>query len=283
MTAPNDGMVVYASSVSGNWRRDTPIQPGAQIRQQELVIRLPDTSAMKAVCKINEQQASRLRVDPANPMRALVKIVGQPNYIGAWVSKISVMADNSSRWFSPDTKDYPVDVTLDTTPPGLKPGMSAEEVKIFVGHLKQALAVPLGAIYVAGEDRFVFVRDGDNGDRPRPVKVTIGEVNETHAAITSGIAAGTRVLLLGAGQGRELLEKAGVKVTERPTTPTTRPSPEKKPPLAPEHASAERGPRGAADRANHGADATSGAAGKSTDAKPRRGSRGGKVHEATAQ
>jgi multidrug resistance efflux pump len=227
MTAPSEGMVVYASSVSGSWRRDTPIQPGAQIRQQELVARLPDTSAMKVVCKINEQQVPRLRVDPANPMRALVKIVGQPNLIGGWVSKISIMADSSSRWFSPDTKDYPVDVTLDYTPPGLKPGMSADSVKIFIGHLKQALAVPLGAIYAAGSDHYVFVRNGS--ELPRPVKVQVGEVNETHAAVTSGISAGAQVLLLGAGQGRDLLEKAGIKIPDRIDTSTTQPS-EKRPP-----------------------------------------------------
>jgi len=222
---------VYSSSVSGSWgRRDTPIQPGAQVRQQELVARLPDTSAMKAVCRINEQQVSKLRVDPANPMRAMVKIVGQPDYVGAWVSKISIMADNSQRWFSPDSKDYPVDVTLDTTPAGLKPGMSADEVKVFIGHLRQALAVPLGAIYAAGDDSYVFVKGADDAT-PRPVKVKIGDVNETHAAVTSGLSAGTQVLLLGAGQGRELLEKAGIKVADRPTTSTTRPSNKK--PLKP--------------------------------------------------
>src|SRR5439155_18632033 len=123
--APLDGMVVYSSSGSSSWgRRDTPIQPGAQVRWQELIIRLPDTSSMKAVCKVNEQQVFKLRVDRDHPLRALVKI-GQSSAVGAWLSNISIMADNSQRWFSPDSKDYPVDVTLDSTPPGLKPGLSA--------------------------------------------------------------------------------------------------------------------------------------------------------------
>src|SRR4051812_26433342 len=139
--APQDGMVVYSSSSSGRWGgRDTPIQPGAQVRWQELLIRLPDTSSMKAVCRINEQQVSKLRVDRNNPIRAAVNIVGQPNTVGAWLSNISIMADSSQRWWSPDSKDYPVDVTLDQTPAGLKPGVSVT-VKIFVDRLRHALAV----------------------------------------------------------------------------------------------------------------------------------------------
>jgi hypothetical protein len=61
------------------------------------------------------------------------------------------------------------------------------------------------------------------------VKVQVGEVNETHAAVTSGISAGAQVLLLGAGQGRDLLEKAGIKIPDRIDTSTTQPS-EKRPP-----------------------------------------------------
>lgn len=213
--APGDGMVVYSSSGSSSWgRRETPIQPGATVRQQELIIRLPDTSAMKAVCRITEQQVARLRVDPANPVRASVKVVGQLEPISAWLSNISIMADNSSRWFSPDTKEYPVDVTLDHTPTGLKPGLSVE-TKLFVDRLRQVSAVPLGAVYAAGADSYVFVRAG--GD-VKPQKVKIGQVNDTHAEVTSGINAGASVLLLGAGQGRELLEKAGIKIQPPPSS-----------------------------------------------------------------
>lgn len=215
--APADGMVVYATTGGGGgWgRRDTPLGPGATVRQQELLIRLPDTSAMKAVARISEQQVSRLRVDPANPIRATVNIVGYPNPIGASLTNISIMADSGSRFFSPDTKEYPVDVTLDHTPPGLKPGVSVQ-TKLFVDRLRQVLAVPLGAVYAAGRDSYVFKRDRGEIN---PQKVEIGQVNETHAQVVSGLASGEQVLILQAGQGRELLDKAGIKI-ERPAAST---------------------------------------------------------------
>jgi HlyD family secretion protein len=224
MKAPQDGMIVYGSSGSGWGRRDTPIQPGAQTRWQELLIRLPDTSSMKAVCRINEQQVAKLRVDPNNPIRAVVKIVGQTEPVGAWLSNISIMADSSQRWWSPDSKDYPVDVTLDHTPAGLKPGMSVE-VKIFVDRVRRALAVPLGAVYAAGNDNYVFLR---RAGQARPVKVTIGQINETHAEVKSGLSSGDQTLILEAGQGRELLEKAGIKIAA--PTATTQPFENQPPP-----------------------------------------------------
>ena len=219
--APSDGMVVYATSGGGGgWgRRDTPLGPGATVRQQELLIRLPDTSHMKAVARISEAQVARLRVDPNNPIRAVARIIGVPEPIGATLTNVSIMADSSSRWFSPDTKEYPVDVTLDHTPAGLKPGLSVE-TKLFVDRLKQVLAVPLGAVYAAGTDSYVFVR---NGRETVPAKVVIGQVNETHAQVTSGLSRGQQVLILQAGQGRELLEKAGIKVEPPTSSSTTQP------------------------------------------------------------
>src|SRR5437764_10134978 len=170
---------------------------------------------MKAVCRINEQQVTRLRVDRSNPIRATVEIVGQPELKTGWLSNISIMADNSQRWFSPDSKDYPVDVTLDSTPPGLKPGLSAN-VTIFIDRLRQVLAVPLGSIYAAGTDNYVFLRTNDG--EPKPLKVDIGQVNDTHAQVAKGLSRGDQVLILEAGQGRDLLEKAGIKVAPPPAT-----------------------------------------------------------------
>jgi HlyD family secretion protein len=204
--APSDGMIVYGSS-GPNSRRDTPIQPGATVRQQELLISLPDTTAMKAVCKINETLVTRLRVDPKHPMRATISVPGQTDEFTGWVSNISVLADNSERWWNPDSKQYPVDITLDHTPHGLKPGMSAN-VRIFVNRLKNVLTVPLSAVYAAGPDSYVFVRDEHS---VHPVKIAIGDVNETDAQILDGLNPGQQVMLLQAGQGRQLLANAGIK------------------------------------------------------------------------
>jgi hypothetical protein len=75
------------------------------------------------------------------------------------------------------------------------------------------LAVPLASIYSDKSSTFVFVRDPASND-VRPVEVKIGETNETHARVASGLNPGANVLILQAGQGRELLERAGISTSE---------------------------------------------------------------------
>ena len=218
---------------------------------------------MKAVARIQEAQVSKLRVDPNRPMRAVLKIAGIPNPMGGWVSNISVVANSGSRWFNPDSKEYPVDVTLDTTPPGLKPGTTTE-VKVYVERINEALAVPLPALYSAGPDSYVFERDGKGGHKP--VKVKIGSVNDTHAQILDGIKQSDQVLLLQAGQGRELLEKAGIKVAA-----ATRPSVLDDVPVMP----MDRGPSSGGPGAGRGNGAGSSANGETPTTNPTGGRRRG--------
>lgn len=208
IAAPTDGMVVYASS--GDRWSDQRIQEGATVRERQALLRLPDTSSMKVTARINESQVGRL----SEGLRAKVHISSIPRPIGATVSKISVLADSGQRWFNPDLKEYPVEMVLDETPKSLKPGMGCN-VEILVSHLDNVLAVPLSAIYSAGQDVYVFERDGD---KVKPMKVKVGQSNETHAQIKDGLEAGASVLVLQAGQGRDLLEQNGIKVAG----PTTR-------------------------------------------------------------
>ena len=211
--APADGLVVY--STSGDRDRE-PLKEGGNVRNQQSLIKLPDTSQMKAVIRVPEGQVTKLRLDENNPMRATVSVVGFRRPIGASLSKISVLADSSQRWWNPDLKEYPVELVLDETPANCKPGLGAQ-VEILMDRRRQVVAVPLTSLYSQGQQNFVFVKE-PNEAYPRPVEVRIGVTNDTHAEVVSGLAAGQDVLLLQPGQGRTLLEKAGVKVA-----PTTRP------------------------------------------------------------
>ncbi len=207
VVAPADGLVVYGTT--GSRRSENPIQEGAEVREKQVLIRLPDTRHMKAVVRIPEAQVHRLGIG----QRALVRIAGHPQPVWATLTDIAVLADSASRWWNPDLKEYPVELKLDETPPGLKPGTGVS-VEIFVDAADDALAVPLQALFSTGEDRYVFVKQGNTVE---PRKVRVGKSNETHAEIVEGVTAGMQVLLLQVGQGRELLEKAGIDIdrTER--------------------------------------------------------------------
>lgn len=205
VTAPTDGIVVYGSSVPSMFFRETPVQAGAQVREQQLVVRLPETSAMKAVARVGEHQAVTLHVDPGRPIRCRVRIVGRPEPFDGSVTNINVLSDTMQRWWNPDLKEFPVDITLDHTPPGLKPGTSCS-VEILVDRLDDVLAVPVGSIYTWQQRNYVWVRHGAGLLRS---EVQIGRSNDTHVEITQGLTAGQQVLLLQAGQGRSLIGESG--------------------------------------------------------------------------
>jgi HlyD family secretion protein len=200
--APEDGLVIYASTVD---RDRDQIREGAMVRQRQWLLRLPDIRSMKAVLRIQESQVPKLDVEQRQ--RATVRIVGIPREIGATLTKVSVLSDSSQRWWNPDLKEYPVELTLDETPPGLKPGVGCQ-TEILVHRHEDALAVPLTCLYSVGSDSYVFAKAGE---KVEPRKIDIGISNETHAQVTAGLTEGEDVLVLQAGQGRELLEQSGIR------------------------------------------------------------------------
>src|SRR3954447_17275356 len=125
IAAPSDGMVVYARDDD-----ELGMIEGAQVRERQRLIRLPDASQMKAAVKINESRVPKLRIG----QRALVRVVGFPDPVGATVTRISPMADGSSRWMNPELREYPVELVLDRTLPDMKPSLTAT-AEVFVEQL----------------------------------------------------------------------------------------------------------------------------------------------------
>jgi HlyD family secretion protein len=96
--APEDGLVVYASS--GERNAQVQIQEGAQIRERQPIFRLPDTSEMKVTIRVSESQVTKLRVG----QRASVNIVGVPEAVNATVEKIAAVLESGSEGISGGTE-----------------------------------------------------------------------------------------------------------------------------------------------------------------------------------
>ncbi len=203
--APTDGMVVYGSS--GDRRNERRVTEGAEVSEKQVLIKLPETDAMQAIVRIPEAQKHKLQ----EGQRARVKISGVAEPVWGTLKTIAVVYD-SNQWWNPDLKEYPVEISLDVTPPNLKPGTSVQ-AEIFISKEDDVLTIPLPAIFSSGGDRYVFIK---RGDTVRPQKVEIGTSNEMYAKALSGVSAGDSVLMLQVGQGRELLERAGIAVAPPP-------------------------------------------------------------------
>jgi RND family efflux transporter MFP subunit len=191
--APEDGMVVYSTSIGPAWRRQSPMSQGRQLRMGESILILPDTRQMVAALKVNEALIARIK--PDLPVSVTIDALGARPIMGN-VSQIGVTAEDGG-FMNPDLREYVVRVDLPPNIDTLKPAMRASgEIKL--GRVEGALAVPVQAVFTEGTDRFCYIPEGA-GVHKQPVK--IGRASEVYAEVTSGLKEGDRVLLRKPGAG----------------------------------------------------------------------------------
>jgi len=191
--SPTDGLVVYASSLeSGGWGRggseSSPPTAGTEVKPNELIMIIPDTSQMVASLKVSEALSGRIKPDQevtvfsdANPN---VPIVGT-------VLNVSVLAE-SGGWRDPNRRDYKVRVLLDDSHGlDLKPSMRCK-ASILLGRAEDVLSIPVQAVFREGVASYVYVPDG-KGFSQRQVR--LGRSSELQVEVVDGLGEGDEVLL----------------------------------------------------------------------------------------
>ncbi|MFZ4749100.1 MAG: HlyD family efflux transporter periplasmic adaptor subunit [Phycisphaerales bacterium] len=193
LTAPIDGLIVYATSIdSSNGGRGggdaQPPQVGTELKPNELVILLPDTSRMVANLKVSEALSGRIKPG----QRVTLFSDALPNQpVSGSVTTVSVLAA-SGGWRDPNRREYTVKTALEADPSmGLKPAMRCK-AEVLLGRVEDSLNIPVQAIFRQGPVAFVYVQDGA-GFAQRQVE--LGRASELNIEIRTGLAAGDRVLL----------------------------------------------------------------------------------------
>lgn len=188
--APQDGLVVYASSLErGGWggRGEGPLQIGQQVFPNQLMMILPDTSSMVAAVRVQESLAGRVR--PGQPATVKIDAAGGRVFSGS-VESIGVMAETGG-WRDPNLREYTVRVAVDPQGADLKPAMRAE-ASITLGSVGEAIAVPVQAVFNDGPVHYVYRPQGGRFVR---VPVKLGRRSDTLAEIRAGVEEGATVLL----------------------------------------------------------------------------------------
>lgn len=185
--APQPGMVVYPSS--GNWRdSQSPIEEGAQVRQNQVLIQLPNTQQMLVDCRVPEALVDRMAVGQT----AAITVDAIPGKaFSGKVTMIGVMHDASNSWRNPNLKEYPAQILMDQTPEQGKPAMTAR-AQVLIAQLNNVLAVPPQAVFVSGGQAYVFVGTPASYAK-RNVK--IGQSSTEYIEIVDGLKDGDEVLL----------------------------------------------------------------------------------------
>ncbi len=192
ISAPQDGLVVYASSLStGRGMRggdESPPDVGTELRRNRTVIVLPDTSKMIAAVKVNEALSGRIR----EGQQAIVFSDAVPDTpLRGEVISVGVLAE-SGGWRDPNRRDYTVRIQLsDGNDLGLKPSMRCK-ADIFVAQVNDVLYVPIPAIFRKGAAALVYVPEGSGYEQRR---VEVGRSSELYIEVLAGLSEGDHVLL----------------------------------------------------------------------------------------
>jgi len=187
--ASASGQVVYANDnnlrmVNGN----ILIAEGRQVRERQVVVRLPDPKNMQVVAKIHESRVDRVK----QGMTAMIRVDAFPDLeLTGTVRKVGEYPIPQMNRYLEHIKEYATDVEIHNPPEGLRAGMNAE-VAIQVERLEEALQVPPQAV-VQRDGSYFCVVSSEQDMEARQVR--IGSANETFVVIEQGLRAGEQVLL----------------------------------------------------------------------------------------
>jgi len=184
--APQAGQVVYGNVQGGRGRSEVIIEEGAEVRERQVIIRLPDFSKMQVEARINEGKVSLL--EGGMPARIRLDAFANMELEGE-VEKIDEFAAPTS-WMSPNVKEYKTIVKIHDPPKGLRPGMTAE-VKIEVERLRDVVRVPVQTILEHGE-RYFYAIPVSGGFRAQEVE--LGSNNDKFVVIRSGLDEGQEIV-----------------------------------------------------------------------------------------
>lgn len=209
INSPTAGLVVYASSLeSGGWGRGGDAAPpaaGTELKPNELVMIIPDTSQMVAYLKVSEALSGRIKPD----QEVTIFSDANPNVpIRGTVMNVSVLAE-SGGWRDPNRRDYKVRVLLNENDSlALKPSMRCK-ASILLGRAVDVVSIPVQAVFRQGSVSFVYVPDGDGFSQKQ---VKLGRSSEMEVEVLSGVDVGDQVLLR-EPTGDEIMARLPAEVT----------------------------------------------------------------------
>jgi len=209
--APQDGMVVYATTSGGrgHFDRREPMDIGVEVTERQDLINLPTAASMRAQVDIHETSLEKVRV--GFPAVITVDALPGKKFLGR-VSSIAPLPDAQSMWMNPDLKVYPTDINLEDNDSALRTGMSCK-AEIIIAQYEDVVYVPIQAVLRVGGEHTVFVvRDGAIEER----KVETGLDDNNMIRIISGLEDDEVVLMLPPLKAATIESRSGTAGTEWP-------------------------------------------------------------------
>lgn len=199
------GQVVFAKESSGRGN-EWVLEEGATVRQNQVLIRLPDQNKMQVKALINEQNITQ--IERGMPATIQVDALDGTQLKGV-VTKVNQYAE-SKGWFGSNVRKYAVFIRIVNPPETLKPGMNAS-VSIQSRFEEDVLQVPLQTVYSVQKKSFCLVK---NGDQFETREIEIDGNNSKMVLVRSGLNKGDQ-LVMNPGLHKERMDLPEVQADPR--------------------------------------------------------------------
>lgn len=190
ITAPQDGLVVYNSSMqnnSGKRSNGEPLAAGVSVKEREDLIHLPKSNRMLAVIRIPETSLNKVK--KGQKVELTVDALNGKQLTGK-IKQIDPMPNPHSIWMNPDLKEYNSEIIINEEVKGLRPGMSCK-VDIKIKDYDDAISIPVQCVVKENEKSIVYVMT-QHGPESREVKT--GLDNDIMVRIIKGLEVGEKIL-----------------------------------------------------------------------------------------
>lgn len=186
--APAAGQVIYANDGPSASNGDPLIAEGKNVRERQVLIRLPDPKQMRVLARVNEARIDQVR----KGMKVHVSVDAFPDgQLDGTVQSVGEYPLPNIIPYS-TVKEYAAEIEITNPPEALRSGMTAK-VAIQVSAIDQAVQVPLQAILERDDRHFCLVPDEDGHMEAREVE--LGVSNDSMVVIKKGLVPDEQVLL----------------------------------------------------------------------------------------
>ena len=204
--AETNGMAIYGSSEK--WEDRPDIREGATVREDQVLLLIPDLSQMQVKVSVHEASVDRVKAG----LRARIDLQDR-SYDGEVLS-VAPMAERAG-WWNGNMVKYETTIKLDTQV-DVKPGMSAD-VEIFLAQYDDVITIPVGAVVEQDGQYFCWVKTV-TGTQKR--ELDLGDTDDQFMVVNAGVKEGDEVVLnpiayIEEAQTEALKPFSGLKSTDR--------------------------------------------------------------------
>ena len=179
--AKRAGLVIYPSAAA--WKETPDIAEGAHVRNDQILLLMPDLSKMQVKVGIHEALVDRINVGQTAK-------ISLPDFTIEGTVKTVASVARPAGWWTGNVVKYDTVIELPQFK-GLKPGMSAA-VEVILAEKKDVILVPVSAVVEIGDRKLCWIKTADGVER-RLLK--LGESNDVFIVAESGLTEGDKVVL----------------------------------------------------------------------------------------